>query len=186
MSQESRKQCVWFELQKLSPSRPAARWKYNLFGTNVCKQMFVRAWACGNGLVSKLQEAVLEGAPGPPGDARRKPSFPKTNLVPCTDVVQFFYWCWSSVAQHLPDAPVDRDDDDEAGCVAGDSPLSLVGWGSGAESVTVSGPPRLMPHINRQEWYEQYLLHRAARKGHPVPASKRTFVRVYMRHWKNT
>ena len=90
MSQESRKQCVWFELQKLSPSRPAARWKYNLFGTNVCKQIFVRAWACGNGLVSKLQEAVLEGAPGPPGDARRKPSFPKTNLVPCTDVDQFF------------------------------------------------------------------------------------------------
>jgi hypothetical protein len=89
------------------------------------------------------------------------------------------------VAQHLPDAPVDRDDD-EAGCVAADSPLSLVGWGSGAESVTVSGPPRVMPHINRQEWYEQYLLHRAARKGHPAPASKRTFVRVYMRHWKNT
>ena len=112
----------------------------NLFGTNVCKRIFVRAWACGNGLASKLQEAVLEGAPGPPGDARRKPSFPKTNLVPCTDVDQFFYWCWSSVAQHLPDAPVDRDDD-EAGCVVADSPLSLVGWGSGAESVTVSGPP---------------------------------------------
>ena len=107
-----------------------------------------------------------------------------SNPIPTS--ISLFYGRWSSVAQHLPDAPVDRDDDDEAGCVAGDSPLSLVGWGSGAESVTVSGPPRVMPHINRQEWYEQYLLHRAARKGHPAPASKRTFVRVYMRHWKNT
>ena len=45
------------------------------------------------------------------------------------------------MAQHLPDAPVDGDDD-EAGCVAADNPLTLVGsWGPGAESVTVSGPP---------------------------------------------
>ena len=40
-----------------------------------------------------------------------------------------------------------------------------------------------MPDINRQEWYEQYLLLRAARKGRP--ANKRTVVRMYMRHWKH-
>ena len=67
-------------------------------------------------------------------------------------------------------------------CLQTDVRSGLVGWGSGAESVTVSGPPRVMPHTTGQEWYEQYLLHRAARKGRP--ASKRTCIRVYMRQWQ--
>ena len=42
MSQDSRKQFVWSKIQKLAPSRPRARWRYTLFGANVCKRSWVR------------------------------------------------------------------------------------------------------------------------------------------------
>ena len=87
------------------------------------------------------------------------------------------------MAQHLSDALVDQDDD-EAGCAVVDGPLVLGALGPEAESVTVSGPPQVMAHTTRQEWYAQYLLHRTAAGwgGGARPASKR-IVRAYMRHW---
>ena len=145
MSREARKRYVWMELRKMcSDAKPRQQSRvYLLFGLKVCRRSWCRAMVIGGQTLNNFHKSIAEGMLGPPEDARKGQCLPRCRDDKSKDVDQFFYWCWSEVAQNLPSEPgcgvsLDSDESDD-GCPGNWQGLPLWMWAAWARGSCTRG-----------------------------------------------
>ena len=129
----------------------------------------------GQSSLQLMHKSFLEGALTFPQDARRNNNVPRRLPGQIDHVYRLFYWCWSDVAQNLPDARPSSNSGNECGAVSGPRSPSPPGWSLDG-ALMVSGPRKTMPRMARQERHDMY---RTRCPPGSTPANRRTFDRTY-------